>query len=243
MTALVIIFAAIAGAVISVYLRQLSANKSEAAGDDALNSESTPFYDPLNPQTTILLEIEPDSSAVKPMQEVFSWGREAMAEYFYYGEIDSSAVKDDETGDLTNASFYAEVTVSFEEDAISVETTKLRHYRHHGFKTARFSIDKEMGYDNFASLKPADISPSDNTDDYENLITISDQDYSQFMVVGFAHNVCFHYVRIEAGRVTNISIVASDEFATMEWLFGRFNDLVARYKDLPMQKFTGAIRQ
>ncbi|PWQ92542.1 hypothetical protein [Leucothrix pacifica] len=240
MTALVIIFAAIVGAVLSVYLRRLNSNNVDEIPHDA--GDENHHYDPSNPQTTILHEISPDSADVKTLYEVFSWGREASAEYLYYGEIDSSAVKQDGTGDLTKAAFHAEVSVSFEEDAISVETANLKDYRHHGFKSPRFSIDNEIG-DNFPNLTPAELIPTSTTDEYRNLISISDKDYSHFMIVGVFQMVYFRYVRIDDSRITTISVIAGDEFATMEWLFQHFNDLVERYQDLPMQRFSGAIRE
>ena len=243
MTALVIIFAAIAGAVISVYLRRLSANNSKSVHSDGVDEGLTTLLDPLNPQTTILHEIDPDSSEVKKLYDVFSWGREASAEYLYYGEIDSNAVKEDGTGDLTKAAFHAEVSVSFEEDAISVETANLKDYRHHGFKSPRFSIENEINGDAFPDLTPADLCPESINDEYRNLISISDKDYSHFMIVGITQTVYFRYVNIDAGRVMTISVAANDQFATMAWLFEHFNGLVKRYQELPMQKFTGAIRE
>lgn len=243
MTAIVIIFAAILGAVMSVYLRKLSAGRAEELDQYSEDHETQNYYDPSNPQTTIIHQVPPESSDVKKLYEVFSWGREAMAEYLYYGEIDSSAVKEDGTGDLSKAEFHAEVSVSFEEDAINAEAANLRNYRRNGFKSPRFSIDNELGDESFCDLTPADISSGSNTADYENLIAISDQDYSQFLVVGPAHNICFRYTRVEPDRITSISVVAKGEFATMDWLYEHFNDLVERYQTLPKQRFEGAIRE
>ena len=243
MTALVIIFAAIAGAIISVYLRRLSTGNSDSIQSDGADEGIAALYDPRNPQTTILHEIAPDSSDVKKLYDVFSWGREASAEYLYYGEIDSNAVKEDGTGDLTKAAFHAEVSVSFEEDAINVEKASLKDYRHHGFKSPRFSIDNEINGDSFPDLTPADLCPESINNEYRNLISISDKDYSHFMIVGVTQTVYFRYISIESGRVTTISVAANDQFATMAWLFEHFNDLVERYQELPMQQFTGAIRE
>lgn len=225
MTAIIIIIAAIFGAVLSVYLKQLSHRHS----DEAHN-----HYDPFNPQTTILHSIEPNSPDVKTLYEVFSWGREAMAEYLYYGEIDHLAVNEDGTGDLSKAAFHAEVSVSFEQDVIDAETQNLKNYRRHGFKSPRFSIENERG---------RDVSQTTNTQDYESLIDLSDQHYSQFRVVGFAQNICFRYTRIEPNRVISIVVVANEAFATIEWMYQHFNDLVERYRILPMQEFSGAIRE
>lgn len=122
----VICIAAVFGAFIAVLLKRLSEGKNvQALVDDG---------DPNHPDTTVIYAIEPDSTAVKTLYQVFSWGREAMAEYLYYGEIDSAALQDDGTGNLDGTRFYAEVSVSFEADALKAEQQNLQNYRRAGLK-------------------------------------------------------------------------------------------------------------
>lgn len=71
-----------------------------------------------------LFSVSANSLAVKTLYEVFSWGREATAEYLYHGEIDVKAVKTDGTGNLAVAEYYASVEVSFEPDVINNQSLK-----------------------------------------------------------------------------------------------------------------------
>jgi hypothetical protein len=231
----VICIAAVFGAFIAVLLKRLSEGKNvQAIVDDG---------DPNHPDTTVIYAIEPDSTAVKTLYQVFSWGREAMAEYLYYGEIDSTALQDDGTGNLDGTRFYAEVSVSFEADALKAEQQNLQNYRRAGVKMPRFSLDTELGYADFSSLVPSDFVTSTPRPGYVSLLAISDVDYRVFEINEMAANAAFRYVRIEPERVITIYLQASDQFATVDWMYHHFHELVARYQHLPMHLYTGAIRE
>ena len=235
MTLLVICFAAILGAVMSVFLRRLNTAQQESA----------PYQlsDPEQPDIAVIHETSPDNPTTKILPEVFSWGRESLAEYFYYAEIDQHALQNDQTGDLTQSQYFAEVTVSFESDAINAEITNLHNYRRNGFRTPRFSLENELGYDTFSTLTPSEIAIPAHTDHYHNLLSISDTDYSLFEINGHSHSVSFTYIKIEASRVISIHLMARERFVSMQWLHQRFQALKETYHELPMQIFTGAPRE
>lgn len=229
----VICIAAVFGAFIAVLLKRLAEGKQE----------QEVIGDPNHPQTTVIHAIEPKATTVKTLYEVFSWGREASAEYLYYGEIDSDALQEDGTGNLSGARFYAEVSVSFEADALQAERENLQNYRRAGVKMPRFSLDNEMGYEDFSSLVPADFVDNSPRSGYASLLSISDTDYSLFQINELAGNASFSSIRIEAERVTTIHLQASEQFATVDWMYHHFLELMDKYQQLPMHRYTGAIRE
>lgn len=231
----VICIAAVFGAFIAVLLKRLAEGKNaQAIIDDG---------DPNHPDTTVIHAIEPSSTDVKTLYQVFSWGREAMAEYLYYGEIDSAYLQEDGTGNLDGTRFYAEVSVSFEADALQAEQENLQNYRRAGVKMPRFSLDTELGYADFSNLVPSDFVSSSPRPGYASLLAISDVDYSVFEINEMAGNASFRYVRIEPERVTTIYLQAGEQFATVDWMYNHFHELVEKYQSLPMHTYTGATRE
>lgn len=189
----------------------------------------------------VIHEISPTEKNVKTLDQVFSWGREAMGEYFYYGETEQSAIKSDGTGDLSKAEYFAEVTVSFEPDVTNVAKSEARTFTSSSY--ARFDIAAQVGESKLGDLNPNQLSSRLKTPDYVSVISAENNRFQTFHSDGFFKTVYFRDVSIEQNRVREIKVWSKSENTNIAWLHSRFIDLVGKYETIPMNEYTGAVRQ
>lgn len=196
----------------------------------------------MEPSTVVLLRVAPADLGVKTLYEVFSWGQEAHGEYLYYGEIDSAAVKPDGTGDLTKASVYAEVSVSFESDTLSAVIGDLRTYVKVAEKQRGFSFGAWLNQEGRQSMSPAETClhlrhvP-------ELLIDVSQRSWRRLMINAPLSTVVFSAAMINESRVTEIVVGGQRQGASLRWLWDKFNGLCDTYNNIPAVRFHGARRE
>ena len=186
-------------------------------------------------EIVVLYDVPPNSEQTKILYEVFSWGREATGEYLYYGEIDKEAVKSDGTGDLTLANYSGSVEVSFEEDFLAY---------------AKFEVE------DLAPQLPVVPSPPGRVKLTPSELSKSDMWKGQWLVERSGRHAIFLYnddpytgtvilrlYSILDRRVKEISVSARGDDISVSEMWSRFSTLVTRYNEIPMRRFTGAIRE
>lgn len=192
-------------------------------------------------EPVVILNLEPQDTKVKTLYEVFSWGREALAEYFYYAEIEKSALKPDGTGDLSKSAYFAEVTVSFESDVMDVAKSDL-----HTISLSEldaFSLDQKIGGITMGNANPLQVISLLNSPEYFSAISIEKNGFQTFNTNGFSKSVYFRSIKVEQDRVTEIKVWSKSNETNIGWLHSRFINLVNSYKNIPMNRFLGAIRE
>ncbi len=182
---------------------------------------------------SVLHAIPPGSRDVKVLYDVFSWGREALAEYLYFGEIDAKAVKDDGTGDLSRADYHASVEVSFEEDTLDVARDDL---------ASCSSFAGPPAIDALRNTTPETFFEGIDSD-YTYRIGCHDNACSLMVVVHWTRSVIFRTWSIMEDRVTEITVTGKGNQITIGEMYKRFSELNEKYRSIPYRKFTGAIRE
>ncbi len=191
------------------------------------------------PDTVVIHCIEPTDTGVKTMHEVFSWGLDAFGEYLFYGEIDSPAVRLDGTGDITQATYWAQVSVSFETDALAAATGTINQMLTCPERWSKFGIGSQIGGQPVSEMTPQTIaSLIPNGGDY--LIDVGSTFERQFMV--FGDKVRLSKLIVDDDRTTEIVLVASGSALTIKSLWVRFVGLCSIYSTIPMVRFSGAVR-
>ncbi len=186
-------------------------------------------------EIVVLYEVPPDSEQVRTLYEVFSWGREAMGEYLFYGEIDKKAVKADGTGDLTLADYSASVEVSFEEDFLAYAKSEIEELAP--------QLPIVPGPPERVMLTPSEISSSSM---WKGLWVIERSDRQAIFLYNddqFSDAVILRLYSILDNRVTEISVSAHGGGITVSEMWHRFSKLLSRYNEIPMRHFAGAIRE
>lgn len=194
------------------------------------------------PETTVLFRADRNSLEVRTLYNVFSWGREALGEYLFYGEIDSRAVKTDNTGDLSKAGFHAEVSVNFESDVLSTAHAECGHYLENAARYGKFSLFSSIGGRQLADMNPEEICACISSDSAL-IVSATANGYRTFNANPRLGIVQFTSTRIDSERVTTIRVAAKDHSYVAGWLWSRFITLCQEYADLPMARFHGAIRE
>ncbi len=192
-------------------------------------------------EAIVVHRVEHNSKDVKVLGDVFSWGREALGEYFFFAEIEKSALKPDGTGDLSLAEYFAEVTVSFESDTLNVANSELQSFSSGNYEP--FDVNFQVGGVTLGDMNPAQLHSFLKVPEYVSIISTNDSKFSTFNADGFFKNVYFRSVAIDQGRVTEIKVWSKSKDTDVNWLYSRFNELIVEYQDIPMNKFNGAIRQ
>jgi len=124
--------------VLLIFLFLIGSAKAFGQPKQSALEEKSKVFEPV-----VILNLKPQDTNVKTLYDVFSWGRDALAEYFYYAEIEKSALKPDGTGDLSKSEYFAEVTVSFESDVISAAKSDLHTISLSEVDT--FSLNQKIG--------------------------------------------------------------------------------------------------
>lgn len=192
------------------------------------------------PETVVIHCIDPTDTQVRTMYEVFSWGIESFGEYLFYGEINSEAVKPDGTGDLTLATYWAQVSVSFETDTLSVATVTINHMLAQHEKWNKFGVDSQINGSPVSEMTPKEITlliPNGG----EFPIDVDNTSQRQFMI--FGDKVRFSKMIVDGARTTEIIVIASGSAMTIKTLWVRFVGLCNIYSAIPMVRFTGAVRE
>gem|GEM_PF-5288791 len=167
-------------------------------------------------------------------------GERSHGEYLYYGEIDSRAVKEDGTGDLSIAEIFLQVDVSFERDVIGVANSNLNNYR--SGKYERFLIDQKISEKPISEFKPKDLSSLVESSDFVSVLDVGESSFSTLNIYGDIGIVFFEYNKILESRVTEITVWSKGAEINIGWMHQRFLTLVEEYHQIPMSKFTGAPR-
>ena len=181
----------------------------------------------------LLHSINADSRDAKTLYDLIGWGREAKSEYIFHSEIDEAALRTDGTGDLLKSEFYAEVHVSFEQDVFEVEKNKIenshRYFVCPNIERLKGSTPNELLRHNFGS---------------EYLYISGDSNSCFLMVVnqGFSA-VHFVFIKIFKDRVTKIESYGRGKTVTIDEIYTSATELMAKYKEIPYFRFTGAIRE
>jgi hypothetical protein len=186
-------------------------------------------------EIVVLYEVPPNSEQVRTLYNVFSWGREARGEYLYYGEIDKKAVKTDGTGDLALAEYSASVEVSFEEDFLAYTKSEIKDLAPQ-LPIAPSPLELVM-------LSPREFSKSDK---WKGRWVIERSDRHAIFLYNddpSAGVVMLRLYSIIDNRVTEISVSARGSGITVSEMWNRFSGLLSRYNEIPMRRFTGAIRE
>jgi len=180
------------------------------------------------------LTTTPASKDVKYLYDVFSWGREALAEYIFHGEIDSRAMKEDGTGDLAQADYSASVEVSFEIDTLDV---------------ARSTISSSKLMPLFPSLEvfsdktPEAFFDTVNAPDGSYLVDCDGTHCFIAIVVNFSKTVVFKNVSVDDHRTKEITVVGKGSEIELGEMYNKAASLAETYSDIPYNLFTGAIRE
>ena len=180
-----------------------------------------------------LHSVPPESIDVKTLYEVFSWGREALGEYIYFAEVDRDGLKEDKTGDLTKAAYYADVEVSFEGDTLSVTKDTIFRSSHYlklpsidsiGLATPHELFQKPFGGEEF--------------------LINSGADHCFIMrAVSWSKTVVFIKLLIEGDRTTTIQVASEGNKLKIKDMYERAEQLIETYSSIPMNRFSGAIRE
>jgi hypothetical protein len=181
-----------------------------------------------------LFSVPANSLAVKTLYEVFSWGREATAEYLYHGEIDINAVKADGTGDLTIAEYYASVEVSFESDVIDVNNTSI-------IESANW--EPAPPFDTIESLTPAEMVKLHGSARSPLLIESSSTSCFSLSILNFNNACILSRIKVDEGRNKEVRVFGKGSSISLGAMLARANWLSDHYKNIPQNKFTGAIRE
>lgn len=194
------------------------------------------LMDPAIPfRVVVLHDVPPESTEVKTLYEVFGWGRESRGEYLYYGEIDDRALRDDGTGDLTTAAYHGSVEVSFGEVDVDDAGYYLETY---GDGKSLFSLDSVAG------LSATQVCERLGDDQDADLIfAVDDDSFAIIFVETWRPTVTLRHSRLDGERVTEINVTGHGDEVSFEWMLRRFDELVDRYREIPMNRFTGAIEE
>jgi hypothetical protein len=188
--------------------------------------------------TKILLQLAPESTAVKTLYDVFSWGQEAKGEYLFYGEIDRPAVKQDGTGDLSLASFAAQVSVSFESDLRAVVQEDIQHYISTN-NQSKHSFENFLNEFDRGNFTPAQTCLFLNSV-HEIVIDVSKNSYRRLMADNNSPFVVLYAALIERDRITEITLRSSNQQTNLKWLWEKFDSLCREYAEIPYVRFEGA---
>jgi len=180
-----------------------------------------------------LLSVPPESKEVKTLYEVFSWGREALAEYLFFAEIDSSGLKEDGSGDLLKAKYWADVEVSFESDTLAVAKDTI---------LCSSSYPLMPNIESIGIVSPHELFQSQlGAGDF---LISSGSDYCYIMrAVSWSKTVLFIKVSVENDRTTTIQVASTGSKIKLKYMHERANELIELYKSIPMHLFSGAIRE
>ena len=181
-----------------------------------------------------LFSVPANSLAVKTLYEVFSWGREATAEYLYHGEIDINAVKTDGTGDLTIADYYASVEVSFESDVIDVNNTSI-------IESACW--EHAPPFETIENLTPAEMVKLHASARTPLLIESNNTSCFSLGILNFNNACILSRIMVNDGRDKEIRVFGKGSRISIGAMLTRANWLSEYYKNIPLHKFTGAIRE
>lgn len=180
-----------------------------------------------------LYSVEPDSKDVKTLYEVFSWGREALGEYLYHGEIDSRGVKEDGTGNLNEAEYYASVEVSFETDVLDVAKNAIAHSP---------LLPTIPSIDAIGQTTPNELFQN-NLGSEEFFIHGGSNHCFIMRAVSWSKLVVFVKLVVEDNRTTEIRVVGKGTEIKISDLYKTAKRLIDRYKSIPANQFSGAIRE
>lgn len=186
-------------------------------------------------KVVVLQDVPPESTTAKTLYEVFGWGREAQGEYLYYGAIDDRALMPDGTGDLTKAAYHASVEVSFEAENVDDASYYLEIY---GDGKSLFKLDSLTG------LSAAQVSERLGHEQEDGLMFAIDNDsYAMIFVETWRPTATLRYTRLAGERVTEINVTGHGDEVPFDWMLRRFDELVEHYRDIPMNCFSGAIKE
>ncbi len=192
-------------------------------------------------EAAVVHSIEPDSKEVRILEDVFSWGREAIGEYFYFAEIESSALKSDGTGDLSKADYFAEVTVSFESDVLKVAKADLQTLLSGEYDS--FDSNFKVGGVALGDMSPVQLHTFLKAPEYVSVISTGNDEFKTFNADGFFNTVFFRAILIEHDRVREIKVWSKSKHTDVNWLYAKFTTLVSKYQSIPINRFTGSKRQ
>ncbi|MDR7192421.1 hypothetical protein [Luteimonas terrae] len=183
---------------------------------------------------TTILSVPPESLDVRTLYEVFGWGREAMAEYLYHGEINAEALRPDGTGDLSIAEYAASVEVSFEPDVIGVNRQRID-----GASTLDHSLSLvELG--DLTAQEASQLFGQPHGD----VLLESDENSLYTLWADAASGVCvISAIQTCAERSQEVRVFGAGCGVTLGTLLARAETLRQRYRDIPMHRFSGAVRE
>ena len=184
-------------------------------------------------QAVELHSIEPESKNVKTLYEIFSWGREALGEYLYHAEIDSKGVKEDGTGDLNKAEYNASVEVSFETDVLDVAKNIITQSRR---------LQTMPSIDVIGKINPSELFQN-NLGAEEFFINGGSNHCFILRAVSCSKTVVFVRYSVEDGRTTEIQVTGKGTEIKLSELYDTAIKLIEKYKQIPVNKFSGAIRE
>ncbi|MDC7808341.1 hypothetical protein PQS31_16110 [Luteimonas sp BLCC-B24] len=157
-----------------------------------------------------------------------------MAEYLYHGEINAEALRPDGTGDLSVAEYAASVEVSFEPDVIGVNRQKID-----GASTLDYSLSLvELGDLTAQAASKLFGQP------YGDVLLESGKDSLITLWADATSGACFiSAIQIRGERSQEIRVFGAGPRVTLGTLIGRAESLRQRYRDIPMHRFSGAVRE
>jgi hypothetical protein len=181
-----------------------------------------------------LFSVPANSLSVKTLYEVFSWGREATAEYLYHGEIDVNAVKTDGTGDLAVAEYYASVEVSFEPDVIDANKKSI-------IKSTYW--ERIPSLDTIEHLTPAELAKLYTNAKAPLLIESSNTSCFSLSFISFNGACVLSRIMINDERNTEIRVFGKGSRISLVEMLERAKWLGEHYQNIPQNRFTGAFRE
>ncbi len=184
-------------------------------------------------ETIEVHSVPPESQDVKTLYEVFSWGREALGEYIYFAEVDRAGLREDRTGDLTKASYYADVEVSFEDDTLNVAKDTILRSSYY---------PKLPSIDAIGAITPQELF--EGTLREEEFLINNGADHCFIMrTVSSSNFVLFIKLSLEGDRTTTIQVANKGNNLKIKDIYERAVQLMELYESIPMNRFSGAIRE
>lgn len=185
-------------------------------------------------QIATLHSVPPESLDVRTLYEVFGWGREAMAEYLYHGEINAEAIRPDGTGDLSVADYAASVEVSFEPDVIEVNRQKIDDAS---------TLDPSTSLEGLGGLTVQEASKLFEQTHCDVLIGSGKNSLYSLRADAMSGSCILSAIEACAERSQEVRVFGAGSRVTLDTLLARAEALQLRYGSIPMNRFSGAVRE
>lgn len=185
-------------------------------------------------QIATVYSVPPESLDVRTLYEVFGWGRKAMAEYLYHGEINAEAIRPDGTGDLSVADYAASVEVSFEPDVIEVNRQKIDDAS---------TLDPSPSLEGLGGLTVQEASKLFEQTHCDVLIGSGKNSLYSLRADAMSGSCILSAIETCTERSQEVRVFGAGSRVTLDTLLARAEALQLRYGSIPMNRFSGAVRE